>query len=97
MSDDLKPCPFCGVVPLPVNTIGSYVFCGKCGADGPVHLTEAIAAWNNRADKDRIEQLERDLAKAVECLQWIMNHRGECFIPEPWDDMANEVLAELEV
>ena len=45
----------------------------------------------------RIEELERDLAKAVECLQWIMNHRGECFIPEPWDDMANEVLAELEV
>jgi Lar family restriction alleviation protein len=58
MSDDLKPCPFCGVVPLPVNTIGSYVFCGECGADGPVHLTEAIAAWNTRADKDRIEELE---------------------------------------
>jgi Lar family restriction alleviation protein len=49
MSDDLKPCPFCGAVPLPVNTNGSYVFCGECGADGPVHLTEAIAAWNTRA------------------------------------------------
>jgi hypothetical protein len=36
------------------------------------------------------------LAKAVECLKWIMDHRGECFIPEPWDDMANTVLAELE-
>jgi hypothetical protein len=45
----------------------------------------------------RIEELERDLAKAVECLQWIMNHRGECFIPEPWDDMAKDLLAELEV
>ena len=39
---------------------------------------------------------EAKLAKAMECLQWIMNHRGECFIPEPWDDMAKDLLAELE-
>jgi Lar family restriction alleviation protein len=58
MSDDLKPCPFCGVVPLPVNTIGSYVFCGGCGADGPVHLTEAIAAWNTRVDAARTKLAE---------------------------------------
>jgi hypothetical protein len=45
---------------------------------------------------DRIEQLEAKLAKAVKVLQWIMNHRGECFIPEPWDDMANDLLADLE-
>jgi len=36
------------------------------------------------------------LAKAVEALQWIKYHRGECFIPEPWDEMADAVLAELE-
>jgi hypothetical protein len=35
------------------------------------------------------------LAKAVEVLQWIKDHRGECFIPEPWDEMADAVLAEL--
>ena len=39
---------------------------------------------------------EAKLTKAVEALRWIIDHRGECFIPEPWDDMANAVLAELE-
>lgn len=48
------------------------------------------------AEHTRAEAAQAKLAKAVEALQWIMNHRGECFIPEPWDDMANDVLAELE-
>jgi Lar family restriction alleviation protein len=77
MSDDLKPCPFCGVVPLPVNTIGSYVFCGECGADGPVHLTEAIAAWNTRADVKRIEQLERENAEMAAAISEAENE-GLC-------------------
>lgn len=64
----------------------------------------------NEAAVDCIEQLERErdelfaesakksakLAEAMECLQWIMDHRGEYFIPAPWDDMANDLLAELE-
>ena len=44
----------------------------------------------------KLTECEARLGKAMEALQWIKDHRGECFIPEPWDDMANNVLAELE-
>ena len=50
----LKPCPFCGG-PIgalqPVNDSGIYyIYCAKCGAEGPLYRDEnmAIAAWNRR-------------------------------------------------
>jgi len=43
-----------------------------------------------------VEAIEIKLAKVVEVLQWILDYRDVCFIPEPWDDMANDVLTELE-
>ena len=52
----LKPCPFCGgpISALqPVNDSGIYfyyIYCAKCGAEGPLYRDEnmAIAAWNRR-------------------------------------------------
>ncbi|MFK3794785.1 Lar family restriction alleviation protein [Pseudomonas sp. NPDC088444] len=51
MSQELKPCPFCGGTNLQVTEASSYVMCYGCDADGPVGrpADAAIAAWNNRA------------------------------------------------
>jgi Lar family restriction alleviation protein len=51
MSQELKPCPFCGSTNLNVTHESSYVMCYGCDADGPVTRPSAaaIAAWNNRA------------------------------------------------
>ena len=79
MSDDLKPCPFCGG--KAEHSIGKtgdgkpwhYVECVDCGATGPtpsyadhnIAVIECRAeAWNTRAE--RIKELEAKLAKAVE-------------------------------
>ncbi len=52
MTDELKPCPFCGARdPDWFHVVYGEVNCGNCGAVGPCELTdaEAIAAWNRRA------------------------------------------------
>ena len=64
MSDDLKPCPWCGRVPPKDDLRSYYNECGgkwggvRCCADGPTVRTgyeawpawkdEAIKAWNDR-------------------------------------------------
>lgn len=56
MSDELKPCPFCGE---PFNSpdfrpsFGQWqIICGCCEIQGPLCPTQerAIAAWNRRAE-----------------------------------------------
>lgn len=61
MSDELKPCPFCGgqaVVerqPLIFSAYGCIVYCPRCyGGDGNVlkrgyDLADAVKKWNQRA------------------------------------------------
>lgn len=49
----LSPCPFCGVdsyLRIRAGSIGTWVSCGKCKADGPLAQTEMDArrAWNDR-------------------------------------------------
>jgi Lar family restriction alleviation protein len=79
MSDDLKPCPFCGGNAKRYyraddsgweNT--DWVGCTDgCGASTACYETKALAVtvWNTRIDTDdmadRIEELEAKLAKAV--------------------------------
>ena len=52
---ELKPCPFCQERnKLCVEQAGKeiiYVFCGNCGAEGPVcgSREDAIDAWNKRS------------------------------------------------
>ena len=68
MSEELKPCPFCGgeaeIVQVHKNV---YVRCRKCGAlAGDVSFKEkvAIAAWNKRSYKDVLfSQEEIDFIK----------------------------------
>ncbi len=54
MSEELKPCPFCGGTPIVnLQMVSGYTFisCSKCRADGPLRSTHtrAVAAWNLRA------------------------------------------------
>lgn len=59
MSQDLKPCPFCGsdvdiacVEMMSSRDAGPvYVHCDGCGADGPQHdwADDATRDWNRRA------------------------------------------------
>lgn len=66
----LKPCPFCGEQEPTAEEGegGDYVWCWKCGAQGPGStdeydggVTEAIAEWNRVAS---MRQLLEDLVLA---------------------------------
>lgn len=52
MSEDLKPCPFCGSSDTNENDQGgiAWVGCNDCGTEGPTTdmLWEAIELWNRR-------------------------------------------------
>ena len=78
MSDDLKPCPFCGgtkSIICRTDYDGGDAYAVSCRySDCHGHIftlghgyfstkEQAIAAWNTRADADRIEQLERENAR----------------------------------
>jgi Lar family restriction alleviation protein len=65
MSDDLKPCPFCGEAQPPHDDT-SWVRCLGCGAETGWRPTgdEAIAAWNTRAPDPSIEDLTEQLEAA---------------------------------
>lgn len=74
MSDDLKPCPFCGArVATYRDEIGGYeIYCDGelgCAGDGDSRYSteaEAIAAWNRRPDIRR-EALEEALCAILHC------------------------------
>lgn len=55
MSNELKPCPFCGgEAVLCENTDYAYVYCKECGSQtDESHGTAgaAVAAWNTRAER----------------------------------------------
>ena len=77
ISKKLKPCPFCGS--MPVLYIGgedfSHALCENCGARLPASFgenrkTDAITAWNMRADtrpKGKWLQYEDKDTNAWEC------------------------------
>ncbi|PLP96952.1 hypothetical protein CYJ10_29355 [Cupriavidus pauculus] len=53
MSDEMKPCPFCGsdVCTVQQSFQCEYVQCDRCEAMGPAGKTtdDAIAEWNRRS------------------------------------------------
>ena len=63
MSDELKPCPFCGradnIVMEAWGTFAARGFCHNCGAVGPPDANEATAIenWNRRAADERVAEL----------------------------------------
>ena len=71
MSEELKPCPFCGCHDRKVSvgkmgTKGYKIICGNCGSAGPYAKIEdfshkmdaqenAKKAWNRRADNEKAD------------------------------------------
>ena len=109
MSDDLKPCPFCGDKTPYTDEASCRVFgnrtghnfavaCSNCEVSAPGNRTMegAIAEWNTRTPDPRIEALteERDEARAG-------NHSGNEHEPtwreltEYWKQRAEAVEAKL--
>lgn len=76
LADELNPCPFCGS--KDVKAFVNTVECQSCEANGPDHYvgqitspdhqSEAIAAWNRRAE---FHQMPEDVAGMVDQLEAI--------------------------
>ena len=52
MTDELKPCPFCGCdVIIPMEAVSFWISCFDCGANTAEQLNpvDAEEAWNLRA------------------------------------------------
>jgi len=74
MSDELKPCPFCGntekldIDLIPADTVFYFIHCPKFSTEGPADLgvSGAIAQWNTRPLEDalaaKVADIERDNA-----------------------------------
>lgn len=74
MSEELKPCPFCGSAALLLTNTKTGHYWGECGstqcaaeAATTTDKAEAVAAWNTRAPDARIAaaEAERDAAVAA--------------------------------
>lgn len=58
MSEELKPCPFCGGKNMRIwNTSRSWVSCDDCLANTAYGTTkeESIKIWNRRADNGKVD------------------------------------------
>ena len=73
MTDDLKPCPFCGEIDTiirngTVEDDWCAVSCEKCYSQGPHQYTDphAIADWNRRAALPRPEDAARIAALSAD-------------------------------
>lgn len=72
MSEELKPCPFCGGKNMRIwNTSTPWVSCDDCLANTAYGETkeEAIEQWNRRADKLEGQPTAYDVDKVVEQLE----------------------------
>ena len=71
MTDELKPCPFCGGKAEFEKDEGWFVFCEKCGSMTVLFDTkpEAKETWNSRPIEDaqaaEIKRLREELAKKL--------------------------------
>lgn len=80
MSEEIKPCPFCGSEDVEVfpNYGRYFAACCDCGSEGPnkERKEEAIRKWNQRPyDYDmpaivkKVQRLEEDLQEALFALK----------------------------
>lgn len=68
LTDELKPCPFCGMQPEDPDVGDYFVECPRCGVQGPVSNEDgrpiAKAEWNRRAIEAEVR------AEAQEPAHW---------------------------
>lgn len=78
MSNDLKPCPFCGSGNVRYKEAEHAVVCARCKARGSIAPDEemAIRMWDDRAGElkpDSWEKLEEDASVGAQdyCANWL--------------------------
>ncbi len=70
MSEELKPCPFCGShdIMMTDSRVGWYVLCRACQSSGsPTSEIEAIKCWNTRHTPElpTEEEIEKALTEKL--------------------------------
>lgn len=67
MSEELKPCPFCGYNARFTKSQGvSKVWCIKCGtSSGLCPYDHAIERWNTRTSEDALKKVIADIAATL--------------------------------
>ncbi len=87
MSDELKPCPFCGPQQLKAESFdtehGSYIRCMDCGAntDNYIDVGSASEAWNIRSAIPRASS-EREFRDPDELAEYLGSLVSD---DEEWD------------
>lgn len=88
MSEELKPCPFCGGKNMRIwNTSTPRVSCDDCLANTAYGETkeEAIEQWNRRADKLEGQPTAYDVDKVVEQLENYANEEMLYYKGTPYE------------
>lgn len=95
MSEELKPCPFCGGKNMRIwNTSRPWVSCDDCLANTAYGETkeEAIEQWNRRADKLEGQPTAYDVDKAVEQLEDYGNEETHYYKNTPYEKCIEECI-----
>ncbi len=76
MSEELKPCPFCGGTDLDVDFEGGFVSCNSCDTYGP-NVDNEWTPERGLIDEDDDDEAKQIRAKAVE----LWNNRAKVVEP----------------
>lgn len=85
MSEELKPCPFCGGVDVKLRqhlaTNMSWVSCTECGLEAPSETgwTDDISIeyWNTRSDAAKDAEIEKLKAELAATYEELIDHTGD--------------------
>lgn len=105
MSEELKPCPFCGgeaeivTWPKPHRPV-CYVKCKNCSAencddDFEENVSLNVFAWNTRTPDPRVAELEEALREIVDNVD-VRGFDGLISVPAKSIDRARAILAARE-
>jgi Lar family restriction alleviation protein len=93
MSEELKPCPFCGSKDIVLESFGELrhtACCSTCECNTGYMQDdcEAIESWNTRSLED---DLRKQLDIVVEALKWVSHNSVDVYAKQK----AREALAEI--
>lgn len=86
MSEELKPCPFCGSIdidPKAWSSTDSYgPGCNNCQA-----TNDSAEAWNKRVSDERLKELSKSHALEIEMMREANNALEKLLKTQPFDDV----------